>query len=248
MGTVSVTPHQTPSQRLVEPTIPRCPVCHDTGWVRYDVQPSDTRFGQAFRCPCQREADANRRAERARDASDAAPEREGCTFSTYEARYNAGALQAVAAWATGYVGWGCRIPGWSPWLFLHGGYGSGKTHLLGAAFYTLLDAGYAPIYSVSPLLLDHIRDGITAGDYSERFYAVRDCPILLLDDLGAEASTPWAQEAMFKLIDYRYRLGRPLAVASNLSPDELEPRIGSRLRDRKLSVTIQMVGPDWRTH
>lgn len=196
---------------------------------------------------CQREADANRRAERARAASDAAPEREGCSFSAYDATYNGGALAAAAAWATGYAGSGCRIPGWRPWLFLHGGFGSGKTHLLAAAFYTLLDAGYAPIYTVVPLLLDHIRDGINAGDYSARFYAVRDCPILLLDDLGAESQTPWAQEALFKLVDYRYRLGLPLAVATNLKPDDLEPRVGSRLRDRKLSAPIAMAGPDWRT-
>lgn len=239
--------------------------------MRYDVRPGDARFGQAFRCPCQREADANRRADRARDASDAAPDRAGCAFAAYDASFNREALAAAEAWATGYAGSGSgrhiagpignpdapvgspphhgalRSTRWSPWLFLHGSWGSGKTHLLGAAFYTLLDAGYAPIYTVSPLLLDHIRDGITAGDYTERFYAVRDCPVLLLDDLGAESSTAWAQEALFKLIDYRYRLGLPLAVATNLKPDEMEPRISSRLRDRKLSVALHMSGPDWRT-
>jgi hypothetical protein len=37
-----------------------------------------------------------------------------------------------------------------------------------------------------PALLDHIREGVQAGDYSGRFAAVALCPVLLLDDLGAE--------------------------------------------------------------
>jgi DNA replication protein DnaC len=231
---------------------------------------SDVRFGQAFPCECQAEEIALRRARRAAAASDAAPDRS--SFEEYDTQYNPDALDAAREWAMGYSGPGFGLrqtPGpsgnpeptgalrsarWSPWLLLHGKYGTGKTHLLAAAFYALLDGGRSPIYTVAPLLLDHIRDGINASKasgasvdgYSERFGAVRDAPILILDDLGAESRTAWADETLFKLIDYRYRLRLPLAIASNLALDELEPRVASRIQDRRIARVERLTGPDWR--
>jgi DNA replication protein DnaC len=256
-----------------------CPGCHGSGWYHLDVPYGDPRFGQVFTCECQAEEIALRRARRAQAASDAAPSR--CGFEDYDALYNPDALDAAREWAMGYAGPDLRQPGpfgnpepngalrsarplgnpepngalrsarWSPWLLLHGSYGTGKTMLLASAFYALLDGengGRAPIYTVAPLLLDHIRDGIgrQAGEYGERFYAVRDCPLLILDDLGAESRTAWADETLFKLIDYRYRLRLPLAIATNLALDELEPRLASRVQDRRIARSACLTGPDWR--
>jgi DNA replication protein DnaC len=230
-----------------------CPACHGTGWYHLDVPVGDVRFGQLFPCECQAEEIALRRARRAQAASDAAPDR--CAFEDYDAQYNPDALEAAREWAMGYAGPGCQTPGWLPWLLLRGGYGTGKTMLLAAAFYALLDGGRSPIYTVAPLLLDHIRDGINASKasgnasvdgYSERFGAVRDCPLLILDDLGAESRTAWTDETLFKLIDYRYRLRLPLAIASNLALDELKPRIASRVQDRRIARIERLTGPDWR--
>ncbi len=135
-----------------------------------------------------------------------------------------------------------------PWLFFCGGYGTGKTHLMGATFYALIDAGQSPIYTVTPLLLKYIRKGIDEGngEYSARLEAVMECPVLILDDLGAEKRTAWTDETLYALLDYRYRLKLPLAVATNLRPDELEARIASRLQDRRLSRVIVMRGRDRR--
>jgi DNA replication protein DnaC len=235
--------------RPPKPPVYACLACHDTGLFHYDVPVGDPRFGKLYPCECQAEKLAAERARKAQAASDAAPERAGCRFEDYDATYNADALEAAREWAMGYAGPGARMPGYKPFLLLYGGWGTGKTHLLGAAFWTLVDGGRAPIYTVTPLLLDHLRDGLNADsprEYSDRFYAVRDCPLLILDDLGAEKRTEWSEEALFKLVDYRYRLRLPLAVATNLSPDELEPRIASRLQDRALARVERMLGPDWR--
>jgi DNA replication protein DnaC len=131
-------------------------------------------------------------------------------------------------------------------VVLWGMTGTGKTHLLAAAFNALLAAGKVPCYCVVPLLLDHVREGYDAGDYGERFRTVLDAPILLLDDLGAEKRTDWTDEALFKLLDYRYRHELPTAIGSNLPPDDLEERISSRLQDGALSVVVRMRGPDHR--
>jgi DNA replication protein DnaC len=231
---------------VAEPAPAVCPGCHGAGLFHYDVRPGDPRFGQLYPCECQADRLAAERARKARAASDVAPDREGCGFEDYDPTYNPDALETAREWAMGYGGPGVSQPGYLPFLLLYGGRGTGKTHLLSAAFYALLDAGRSPIYTVAPLLLDHIRDGIGAGDYADRFYAVRDCPLLILDDLGAESRTAWSEEALFKLVDYRYRLKLPLAVATNLAPDELESRISSRLQDRALACVLRMYGPDWR--
>jgi DNA replication protein DnaC len=236
-----------------------CPRCHGAGFVRDDAWPGDPTFGKALPCVCQIPLIAARRYRQAQIISDAVPPR--VSFDEYNVTYNPEALAAARDWAMGCASAphtppagspvrgeraGSRQDGWSPWLLLRGGYGTGKTYLLTAAFYALLDAGRQPIYTVSPLLLDSLREGIQSGDYSERFYAVKDCPALILDDLGAESPTAWAREALYKVVDYRYRLGLPLAVATNCAVEQLEPRVADRLHDSRLSRVVRLSGPSWR--
>lgn len=221
-----------------------CDVCHDTGWLRTFVGPEEWKH-ELVRCKCQREADAVRAWERARAASDLLDDQADMTFDGYDAQYNAGALELVRTWAADPASESV-----APWVVLWGPLGTGKSHLLAAAFNALVHAGKHPIYAVVPLLLDHIRGGIETGDYGERFEALMKCPVLILDDLGSETRTRWTDEALFKLLDWRYRnaLARktPTLIASNLMPDDWEARIGSRAQDRLRSRVIEMVGPDMR--
>ena len=41
------------------------------------------------------------------------------------------------------------------------------------------------------------------------FEGVRTTEILVLDDLGTESATPWAQEKLFQIINYRYNFQFP---------------------------------------
>ena len=59
-------------------------------------------------------------------------------------------------------------------------------------------------------------------------------PCLILDDLGAEASTPWAEEKLYQIFVERHEALLPTVITTALSVDELEdakPRLGSRLMD-----------------
>lgn len=215
-----------------------CKRCHDMGWVRVFVGPEEWKT-ELRRCPCQHEADDRRAWERARSVSDLSDEQATLTFEDYNARHNPAALAAAQGWSDGAA---------TPWLVLWGAMDTGKTHLLSAAFNVLLRGGKHPVYSVVPLLLDHVRAGIAEGEYGERFEAVMRSPVLVLDDLGAEKRTEWADEALFKLLDWRYRHRLPTAIASNFHPDELEGRIGSRLQDTRLCTVVELVGPDQRKY
>lgn len=114
----------------------------------------------------------------------------------------------------------------------------GKTHLLIAICRHWLFRGMIARYAFVPLLLDELRSGFREGgdgSYEERWQKFLNVPLLALDDLGAENPTPWVQERLDTLIDYRLVNGLFTVVTTNLLLEEIPPRIASRLdRDGRI--------------
>lgn len=116
--------------------------------------------------------------------------------------------------------------------------GRGKTHLaLGIGWHWLEnDFGLVRYWQVEGLL-DDLRHGFRA-DTDERISQfdallnrVKEVPLLILDDLGVEQSTPWARAKLDEIIDYRYLNAAKTVFTTNLAPSKLEPRIASRLQE-----------------
>jgi len=80
-------------------------------------------------------------------------------------------------------------------------------------------------------------------EFSEKLKGV---PLLILDDFGEQSATPWAQEKLYQLINYRYNARLPMVVTTCLSLEEIETRISSRMVDPKLSVVFNITAPDYR--
>ncbi|MBI4328917.1 MAG: ATP-binding protein [Chloroflexi bacterium] len=135
------------------------------------------------------------------------------------------------------------------WLVFMGENGCGKTHLAAAIANERVGQGHPVLFVIVPDLLDHLRFAFSPEShltYDELFEKVRTSPLLILDDLGAQSATPWAQEKLFQIINYRYNARLPTVITTALSLDDIETRIGSRLADRRLSV-VQVIGaPDYR--
>jgi DNA replication protein DnaC len=132
---------------------------------------------------------------------------------------------------------------------LLGGYGSGKTHLAAAIANQALTLGRQALFIVVPDLLDHLRSAYAPTSdtgLDERMEAIREAPLLILDDLGAHHSTPWAQEKLFQIINHRYNSRLPTVVTSNQQFEEMDPRITSRLADPDLSQVYELLAPDFR--
>ncbi len=132
------------------------------------------------------------------------------------------------------------------WLFLAGPPGCGKTHLAAAIANARLAAGEPVVFVVVPDLLDHLRSTFAPASpvrYDEMFESIRETPLLVLDDLGTQSSTPWAQEKLFQLLNYRYNSQLPTVVTTNLRTDELEERLRARLLDPAL--TTLCIVEDW---
>ena len=47
-------------------------------------------------------------------------------------------------------------------------------------------------------------------------------PLLILDDLGAERSSEYAQEQVYNVINTRYHAGLPFIITTNLTADEIK--------------------------
>ena len=132
------------------------------------------------------------------------------------------------------------------WLVVWGLYGCGKTHLALAVFNHRLRHYQDAAFIVVPDLLAHLRATFNPKSevtFDEQFEAIRTIPVLVLDDLGTERSTPWAEEKLYQLINYRYNCNLPMMVTTNVMLDELRPRIRSRL---KAGLAVRVLGGDYR--
>ena len=136
----------------------------------------------------------------------------------------------------------------SGWLVLQGLSGTGKTHLAAAIANERAAAG-EPLYLVTaPDLLDHLRATYapeSKASYDKVFEAIKTTPLLILDDLGAQSSTPWAQEKLFQLLNHRYNAKLPTVITTNLTLEEQEARIRSRMLDSQLSSVLTLPGDGW---
>jgi DNA replication protein DnaC len=135
------------------------------------------------------------------------------------------------------------------WLVLQGVNGCGKTHLAAAIVNYRYEARKPAIFIVVPEFLDHLRRTFNPESkvsYDQLFEAVKTAQLLVLDDFGEQSTTPWAQEKLYQVINYRYNARLATIITTSNSLDEIEPRISSRLVDPRISMVINITAPDYR--
>jgi DNA replication protein DnaC len=220
---------------------PNCPICKDAGYLRVDVPLGHPNFGRLFPCECKVREREERLIEDLRRLSnlDAFMDH---TFQAFDQTVP-GVEDAYAA-ALRYA----RNP--HGWLFLHGNCGGGKTHLAVAiALQAMERQKLSVLFAVVPDLLDHLRATFDPGNgvaYDERFNAIRNAQLLILDDLGTENTTPWAREKLYQIFNHRYNEQLPTVITSNQDFKRIEERVLSRLLDTRLTTYIHVDADDYR--
>ena len=135
------------------------------------------------------------------------------------------------------------------WLIFMGVNGCGKTHLAAAIANHLRREGKSVLFIVVTDLLDYLRSTFNPESrvsYDELFEKIKKAPVLILDDFGEQSATPWAQEKLYQLINYRYNARLATVVTTCLSLDDIESRISSRMVDPNLSLVLRINAPDYR--
>jgi DNA replication protein DnaC len=244
----------------ISTTEPSCPICGGAGFFQYQVPTEDPRFGEVVPCSCTLERERVRRHERLMERSSIGPLRLK-TFAAFGVVQRPGAEpgkspKAALIAAKEFAARPDRseierlqAPE-KEWLILTGGHGTGKTHLAAAIANYRLDANRPAVFMVVPDLLDRLRATFAPNSdisYDELFDTARTTELLILDDLGAQSSTQWAQEKLYQIVNERYNRRLPTVITTNLSLDDMELRMRSRLGDTKLADLYLIVAGDIRT-
>jgi len=220
-----------------------CRWCKGAGYTRRDVPYGHPDFGRIDKCACRLAADREKRKQDLRRFSQLASLEEK-TFASFNVLIP-GVQEAYArTWEYAHDPDG--------WLLLIGTNGCGKTHLAAASANTLVEQDRAVLFTTVPDLLDHLRLAYAPTSevtYDSLYTLMREVDVLVLDDLGAQHATPWAEEKLSQLMNHRYVCDALTIITTNhIRLSGINENIRSRLSDTALvrSVTFDEGGSDYR--
>ena len=214
-----------------------CPVCHGGGFVRRDLPLDHPEFGKVVPCQCAQSESEEGRIHRLQRYSSLGPLtrltfgnliEHGRSTNPRDRDLFRGLTADAKAFAENPEGW----------LLIHGSSGAGKTHVAAAIANRCIERGQAALFVVVPDLLDHLRSSYNPSSemaYDVLLEQVKAAPVLILDDLGTQNATSWAQEKLFQILNHRYNAQLPTIVTTNLGLERIEERLRTRLTDPAIS-------------
>ena len=232
----------------VEPPEPAdvCDVCGGRGWLTPEVPAGHADFGRVLTCRCQQERIVEERTARLVRYSNIG-HLSRFTFETINMEGLPGDAEIKDSFREAYTAAVEYAEASDGWLVLSGPTGTGKTHLAAAIANRCIEKGEPVFFAHVPDLLDHLRSSFGPGSeisYTELFDQVRNTPMLVLDELEARGSTPWAHEKLRQIVNHRYN-AQLATVVTTRGIDELDPYLGTRLRNsgQVLSLRGKTVEP-----
>ena len=124
--------------------------------------------------------------------------------------------------------------------------GSGKTRLAVSLGNALINKYNAEVrYTTTIRLLNEIKDTFdnkTGKTQAELIADTSSIQVLILDDIGVEKPTAWAEEVLFTIINERMINKKITVFTSNLSVNEL--RLDDRIKDRIRRMAVPVICPE----
>jgi len=149
------------------------------------------------------------------------------------------------------------------WLILHGGYGTGKSHLAAAVIREAMEAdvpqAYFRVWTEYLKRLQASWDDNAREHTSDIERELASGRLVVIDDIDKRRPTAWTREVLFTALNRRYNARLPTVLTFNYGPDDvdrnapgrlaLEEYLGRATLDRLLEVSImvEFAGPSYRS-
>ena len=219
-----------------------CEICRGRGWYTHDVPAGHPDFGQTVTCKCQQERLEEERSARLLRYSNLG-HLSRFTFETLDTQGRADDPESRSLFKTAYetaVEYGESPAGW---LVFSGPNGAGKTHLAAAIANRCIEKGHPVFFVHVADLLDHLRATFSPDSewsYSDLFEQVKGAPLLVMDGLGSQSASAWAQEKLRQIVNHRHNAELPTIVTTANELSDLDPYIRSRLEIEGMSRILEV--------
>lgn len=134
-------------------------------------------------------------------------------------------------------------------LYIYGGPGLGKTHLMHAIGNTIYDKNPNAniIYISSESFTNELIQGVRTNTMAEFKDKYRNCDVLMIDDIQFISNKESTNEEMFHTFNSLHDYNKQIVISSDKPPNELKD-IDERLRSRfAWGLTIDIQQPDYET-
>jgi chromosomal replication initiator protein len=134
-------------------------------------------------------------------------------------------------------------------LFIHGGVGLGKTHLLQAICLQVMNdlPGTAIYYVSCEGFMTQFMEAVQAGQMNDFRHRFRDVDMLVIDDIHFLAKRDRTQEEFFHTFNSLYQAGKQIVLSSDAPPHEI-PDLEQRLVSRfQAGLVVQVSPPCYET-
>ena len=135
-------------------------------------------------------------------------------------------------------------------LFLYGGVGLGKTHLLNSIGNRVLEKypHYKIVFLHSEQFMNDLISSIQEGTIQEfKKYYHQSCDVLLMDDIQFLSGKDRTQEEFFHIFNELYDSEKQIVVTSDKFPEDI-PHLEERLRSRfAWGLIADIHPPEWET-
>ena len=134
-------------------------------------------------------------------------------------------------------------------LFIYGGVGLGKTHLMNAVgnYVTQADPSKTVLLMTSETITNQLIEGIAKKNTAELRNKLRSADYLMVDDIQFLAKTKATQEEFFNTFNDLRENHKQIIISSDRPPKEI-PEIEERLRSRfEWGLIVDIQKPDFET-
>ena len=108
-------------------------------------------------------------------------------------------------------------------LYLAGPFGVGKTYMMGALANELSENGVETTLVNVPTYSAETKQAIATNTVEAKLVSIKNTPILVLDDIGAEMNSAWFRdEVLMVILQHRMLQELPTFFTSNFTIDQLE--------------------------